>query len=84
MSYGKNQQNTFEEGHCKLESSLPSVWVTIIGSQVQPGGFLNPTLHPSHGRVPLPVCVVPTLSDPQRSRAQLRWCFLTPFSHAQA
>lgn len=50
---------------------FPSIWVTIIGSQVQPGGFLTLTLHPSHAQETFPVNVVRYLR-PTCSHSQLR------------
>lgn len=47
------------------------MWVTIIGSQMQPGGFPTLTPHPSHAHKTLPVCVVPALSDPLGSHPQM-------------
>lgn len=69
-------------GAMALASSL-SIWVTIIGSQVQPGGFPTLTLHPSHAQQTFPVNVAPSLRSTW-SHSQLRWCFSVMLEPSQA
>ena len=57
-SYGKNQRNAPEEGLCKVDIYVMGVFpfsvVTIVGSQVQPGTFPTPALHPRPATLPDP------------------------------